>query len=482
MGTSISTFLSSRVPQRKRKAYDYDYLAGDGFDYYGDTPSPKRRRIMSTSKYIYKTLFEEGRDSDVKIIALEREWNLHKLYLCQSPYFTSMFSGSWVEAEENVINMGIEDPNITAEALNKVFGSLYQDEIFIEESEAVSILATATLLQLDDVINQSVATMIESINLNTAVAFLEGGQQYGLKSVYDLAFDWLCRNTMTMVYDSPNVLQQISSQLMVELISSPKFVVVQTEFTLYMMLKVWLFLQKNPLWNGPSKECAAAADKYISSLAENGPVLPAESEYLLPFRALRLKHLIHHHVDMRIIDTDHIIPVAWLAPIFKVQWYQMLRVDQGVDRGPKMLTEEEFEKQCVRCGRVLTTETQHMWRWTGFNFGFDLVFQYSSRTLRLCRNERAENDQRNTQHLPRHLMYSITVYSIDKTGKITHTAEKKVTTVSLAKHEKAVALRLDHDMPFPLTLSAKFLIATPLPQADILRPPGCTSPLPLSFD
>lgn len=38
---------------------------------------------MSTSKYIYKSLFEEGKGSDVKIIALNKEWNLHRIYLSQ---------------------------------------------------------------------------------------------------------------------------------------------------------------------------------------------------------------------------------------------------------------------------------------------------------------------------------------------------------------------------------------------------------------
>lgn len=48
----------------------------------------------------------------------------------------------------------------------------------------------------------------------------------------------------------------------------------------------------------------------------------------------------------------------------------MLRTDQGVDKGPKQLSELEFNKNSLRCGRVLFGEqTQHMWRWTGFHFG-----------------------------------------------------------------------------------------------------------------
>ena len=42
-----------------------------------------RKKMRSTSQYIYDTLFINGENSDVKIIACGREWKLHKVYLCQ---------------------------------------------------------------------------------------------------------------------------------------------------------------------------------------------------------------------------------------------------------------------------------------------------------------------------------------------------------------------------------------------------------------
>lgn len=49
-------------------------------------------------------------------------------------------------------------------ALQVVLGSLYQDELFVEPAEVVPLLATATLLQLDGVIDQCVAIMEETVN------------------------------------------------------------------------------------------------------------------------------------------------------------------------------------------------------------------------------------------------------------------------------------------------------------------------------
>lgn len=56
-----------------------------------DLIRPCRKKMKSTSNYIYNTLFVNGESSDICVRALNREWHLHKLYLCQSPYFDSMF-------------------------------------------------------------------------------------------------------------------------------------------------------------------------------------------------------------------------------------------------------------------------------------------------------------------------------------------------------------------------------------------------------
>ena len=42
-----------------------------------------RKKLKSTSKYIYQTLFLNGENSDIRICALGQAWNLHKVYLCQ---------------------------------------------------------------------------------------------------------------------------------------------------------------------------------------------------------------------------------------------------------------------------------------------------------------------------------------------------------------------------------------------------------------
>lgn len=48
-------------------------------------------------------------------MALGKVWHLHKIYLCQSPYFASMFNGTWRECEQNFIPIEIVDPKIDLE-------------------------------------------------------------------------------------------------------------------------------------------------------------------------------------------------------------------------------------------------------------------------------------------------------------------------------------------------------------------------------
>ncbi|GBM72142.1 Protein germ cell-less [Araneus ventricosus] len=476
--TVVHSFLRSGLPvKRKSHTFDHEPQDSEEEDY---TLSPKRRKVMSTTRYVYQALFEEGQGSDVRIVALNRTWNLHKLYLSQSPYFNSMFNGEWRERLQDEIDIIITDENITSDALHKVFGSLYQDEIQIMPLEAVAVLACATLLQLDDLIQQSVEVMKESINIETILLYYEASELYGLIEVKNSTLDWLNRNMLFCMNASPEHLRQVSCDLMSELISSPKLVVVQTEFSLYLLLKNWVFL-KESLFFRNYETISVAADQYFQSNKSSTPFLLTDtgSTYLNAFRALRLQHLVIHHVDMELIESDNIIPVDWFMPIFKIQWYHMLRVDQGVDKGPKQVSEEDFNRDCVRCGRVLQTDTQHSWRWTGFNFGFDIVISYKNGCFKLRRFQTSESEspafQSQSQIIAlrakkRHLMYRITVCSLDKNGRVLSKGETDIKTVSLNENEQITVLSFPATLSFPVLLSANFLLTTPLRSTDEIMP------------
>ena len=85
--------------------------------------------------------------SDIKFVIILNHFQL-QLYLQQSPYFRSMFSGSWKESTMEKIDIHIIDPNIDLNALHIALGSLYQDEITVEPADVIPILAAASLFQV----------------------------------------------------------------------------------------------------------------------------------------------------------------------------------------------------------------------------------------------------------------------------------------------------------------------------------------------
>ena len=61
--------------------------------------------------------------------------------------------------------------NALLAALYTVLGSLYLDEITLEPIEVVPTLATATLFQLEGIIDQCAEIMIETVNAEVCILY-----------------------------------------------------------------------------------------------------------------------------------------------------------------------------------------------------------------------------------------------------------------------------------------------------------------------
>lgn len=107
----------------------------------------------------------------------------------------------------------------------------------------VSILATAALLQLQGLIDNCADVMNQTINAETAVPYHIAAIQYGTKEVKTATFNWLLINLLSFYADNTRWLPLMSADLLTELVQSPDLVVMQTEFALYALLKVWMYLK-----------------------------------------------------------------------------------------------------------------------------------------------------------------------------------------------------------------------------------------------
>uniref|UniRef100_U3JBK5 BACK domain-containing protein n=1 Tax=Ficedula albicollis TaxID=59894 RepID=U3JBK5_FICAL len=271
-----------------------------------------------------------------------------------------MFSGSWKESSMNVIELEIPDQNIDVEALQVAFGSLYRDDVLINPSRVVALLAAACMLQLDGLIQQCGETMKETITAQTVCGYYNSAGTYGLDSVKKKCLEWLLNNLMT--HQSVGLFKELSINLMMQLISSSNLFVLQVEMDVYTALKKWMFLQLVPSWNGSFKQVLTEADAWFAERRREfgGDIAFLESAqgsaFLPVFAHLRLQYIISDLASARIVERDALLPSEWLSSVYKQQWFAMLRAEQDNDIGPQEINKEELEGNSMRCGRKLAKD------------------------------------------------------------------------------------------------------------------------------
>jgi BTB/POZ domain-containing protein 13 len=333
--------------------------------------------MKSTSSYIYNTLFINGENSDILVRALDKDWRLHKLYLCQSLYFDSMFKGSnWKEASQDRIEIAIPDSNIDERALFTAFGSFYKEEIEIMPLEVVSILACASLFSLEGLIAQCESIMIENMSAHTVLSYYEASLNYGVNNVTQNAFKWLCNNLMINL---DLRLGEISSSLLEKILDSPDLLIIRVETDLYSVCKRWLYYQlnknvqklDNTAWQKVTSEFFKNELKkqrdYLPSSKKSLLDYGSYSEYVNVFKKIRFKNLIRELPSLKLLYSEKIIPASWIEPCFMQNWLTTLYIDQHNFSHEYEINRAEFEKECMRFGRILSDESHLRWRWVWHN-------------------------------------------------------------------------------------------------------------------
>ena len=370
--------------------------------------TPARKKMKSTTDYIYNTLFLNGENSDLCVTALNKEWKLHKIYLCQSPYFYSMFkTGSdWKESSQSSIQIAIPDENITENALFIAFGSFYKEDIEILPLEVVSVLACASLFSLDGLISQCAMIMVENINFKSVISFYEASLTYGVKSVTDMTLKWLCSNLMTS--NNEFFLAELKLSLFEKILGLSDLLIIQLETDLYTLCKKWLYFQFNKPGTGNTvvkldknwqKTCndffksflvdnnnedSGVLDDFhsktdetntsaiVNSSEQNIDILKRKdclldkeefAKYICLFRNIRLQHILTDVGSLLVIYSDRIIPHHWIEPHYSRNWLNTIYIDQDQLSHEFEISRLDFESQCARFGRALLEDAQASWRW-----------------------------------------------------------------------------------------------------------------------
>lgn len=181
------------------------------------------------------------------------------------------------------------------------------------------------------------------------------------------------------------------------------------------------------------------------------------------FRHIRLQYIINDLASARMLERDNILPPEWLSAVYKQQWFAMLRTEHDSDNGPQEANKEEFELNSMRCGRKLTKDGDYCWRWTGFNYGFDLLVTYTNRFIIFKRNTLSQPCGGAVSLQPRrHLAYRLRLASFDISGKVVCSRSTAYQLVTLEKDQEYVVMNLDSRLlSFPLYVCCNFLYTSP---------------------
>jgi BTB/POZ domain-containing protein 13 len=71
---------------------------------------------------------------------------------------------------------------------------------------------------------------------------------------------------------------------------------------------------------------------------------------------------------------------------------------------PKNMDELDFSRECFRCARCVDRPGEHVWRWTAFHFGLDLVVNLDLTTLRFKRYNRLDSEHIKANHSKHHII------------------------------------------------------------------------------
>ncbi|KIW49487.1 hypothetical protein PV05_11161 [Exophiala xenobiotica] len=173
--------------------------------------------------------FEQGRHSDITIHAFGRAYRLHKLLLDRVPFFASAFSGSWAEssAKEMTILPEEIDSNITRSAfelaLKRIYGTQFPMQ---EEEEAIGLFATACWLDMPDLVDSCVETVLRQMQPSTLAGLIKlvTNNYYGKSGdrILASAKAMLCREGWEMPYE---YWDEIPAEIIREIVGGDPFFV-----------------------------------------------------------------------------------------------------------------------------------------------------------------------------------------------------------------------------------------------------------------
>lgn len=122
----------------------------------------------SLGDFILRRGFFEGACSDIKIIAFNKEYKLHKLILDRSGYFSSLFNGPWNDSVNNTLNLVFDhDKNITKDSFELAIAKLYGiNNSKMEEHLNLNLIAVGQYLDIPEIVCTATDQIVNSLDFD----------------------------------------------------------------------------------------------------------------------------------------------------------------------------------------------------------------------------------------------------------------------------------------------------------------------------
>ena len=243
---------------------------------------------LKLEDFIYTRGFLEGACSDLTVIAFGTRYNLHRLILDRSPFFSSCFNGGpWRESVDQEISITPElsDPNISQHAFELALARLYGHSDSAEEDQhAMPLLAVASYLQLQDLAEFCVSSLLRNLKTSNIAKVLK----FVTESCYGHLTDRLLESAKAVLYRDGWEMDMtewdgISGELVAEIIGFDGFYV-PDEWLRYCFVKEMIDWKICHSTMGSDKEKGAGSSLKGDSMSED--TLEEEDVDLKPLRDL----------------------------------------------------------------------------------------------------------------------------------------------------------------------------------------------------
>ncbi len=137
--------------------------------------------------------WQEGELCDVEIVVEDegRTLQAHRIILASaSPYFNSMFMGSFRESTERQIHM----KEITYEALYSIINCIYTKKITLNPETVGDVLSAADMLQMPKIFEECKKYMVTNISKKSCFVWMELFERYGITEGEKKAKDVVLNN------------------------------------------------------------------------------------------------------------------------------------------------------------------------------------------------------------------------------------------------------------------------------------------------